>query len=504
MLDGIRVLQLGNEDWRKIYQLPDNIKFFHIEVFEKIPKKPYDIVFIDRVLRDEEAELLKQVTKAYTLFITEGIELTAGMQDYYACRKGKRLTKGEIQNFLLKEVKNYFSKPYGEKFKLSNLAIAQEFSASVKWNGNYCVTMQGDFGEEFSQIAFWRNNIPVFKGQAIDLWLEYEKDSNVEIALSVTQFVRGTLSNVQQRWEFSEKDLDNVVVIDNQMESGPIFVSLMAKGKGKLKIVALHDRYSRRGHGHFLPGGERYVASNREEVFCYFDPGDRKPPLNVYFSGYKTMEGFEGYNMMKKMGGPFLLISEPRMEGGSFYMGSAEYEKIIPDIIQNYMAELGFSREQVILSGLSMGTYGALYYGCDILPHAMILGKPLASIGDVAANERLHRPGGFPTSLDVLSYLTGNTDESAIEKLNERFWQKFDQADWRKSKFIISYMIEDDYDSTAYNTLISHLKSEGVQLYGKGIHGRHNDETNSIVGWFVSQYEKTLKEDFSRRMKHKC
>ena len=66
------------------------------------------------------------------------------------------------------------------------------------------------------------------------------------------------------------------------------------------------------------------------------------------------------------------------------------------------MKELGFTRDQVILSGISMGSFGALYYGCDIMPHAMILGKPLASIGDVAANERLRRPGGFPTSLDVV------------------------------------------------------------------------------------------------------
>ena len=60
-------------------------------------------------------------------------------------------------------------------------------------------------------------------------------------------------------------------------------------------------------------------------------------------------------------------------------------------------------------------------------------------------------------------------------------------------------MIEDDYDSDAYNTLISHLDSEGVQVYGKGIHGRHNDDTNGIVRWFSSQFKKILTEDFGRR-----
>ena len=145
-----------------------------------------------------------------------------------------------------------------------------------------------------------------------------------------------------------------------------------------------------------------------------------------------------------------------------------------------------------------MGTYGALYYGCDIRPHAMILGKPLASIGDVARNERLHRPGGFPTSLDVLHYLTGAADRDAIALLNERFWDKFDGVDWGESKFVVSYMIEDDYDSTAYDTLISHVKSDGVQVYGKGIHGRHNDATSAIAGWFKSQYDQILCNDFGR------
>jgi accessory secretory protein Asp2 len=61
-------------------------------------------------------------------------------------------------------------------------------------------------------------------------------------------------------------------------------------------------------------------------------------------------------------------------------------------------------------------------------------------------------------------------------------------------------MIEDDYDPSAYQTLLEHLSSSGVQVYGKGLHGRHNDNTGGIVGWFTSQYENVLKEDFGRRM----
>ncbi len=500
MSEAIRVLQLGKTDWSLSYELPNYIDFTYSEQFESAPKTPYDLVFISRAITQEEEEALLSSTKAHCLYVIEGTYMNESLEHFIACKCGKYLVEDEIQRFLLQEARNYFPKPYGEKFQIGRIAVAQGFSGSISWNGNYSVALEGEYGDDFEQIVYWRNNIPIFEGQAIDFWLEYKKDPEVEIQLVVTQFQPRSLSGIQQKSVFTEEQLKNIVTFDNQMPTGPVFVSIMARGKGKLEIIALHDRYSRRGHGLFLPGGQRYVTKNREEIFYYFDPGDMKPPLNVYFSGYKTMQGFEGYYMMRKMGCPFLLIAEPRLEGGCFYMGEEEYETAMVDIIKEHLEKLGFTNEDLILSGLSMGTYGALYYGCDLLPHAMILGKPLANIGNVALNERLHRPGGFPTSLDMLHYIAGNTDAEAIQALNDRFWNKFRAADFKKSKFVVAYMIEDDYDMTAYNNLISNLKSEGVQVYGKGIHGRHNDATGPIASWFKSQYEQILTNDFSRRI----
>ena len=151
------------------------------------------------------------------------------------------------------------------------------------------------------------------------------------------------------------------------------------------------------------------------------------------------------------------------------------------------------------MSGISMGSCGALYYGCDIRPHAEIVGKPLVNLGNIAANERLLRPGGFPTSLDALRYLTGEEGSRGVLNLNRKFWRKFDGADWNHTKFIVSYMLEDDYDPEAYATLLEHLQTGGVQVYGRGIHGRHNDNTSAIVQWFSYQYRKVLQEDFDRK-----
>jgi len=496
----VQILQLGDKDWNEIYTLPENVTLDYAEEFAEPPEKAYDMFFLDRDLLEEEIELVCRSAKAYTLFITCNVHIRGRMRWLCRSKKAQRIAGENIQRFLTEESKYYFPKPYGEKFQLGDVAIAHGFTGNVRWNGNQNILLEADFGEEFRQVAYWRYNKPMPKGEVADFWLEYDKDPTVQIVLEMTLFASGTAADILERKELNEQALKRIVRLESSRGDGTLFVSVKAKGRSRLWLTALHKRLSRGCHGYFLPGGERYVTSRREEAFCYFDPGDLKPPLNVYFSGYKTLQGFEGYFMVKTLGCPFLLISEPRLEGGSFYMGSEEYEQIYVDMIRRHMDELGFTSDQVILSGLSMGTFGALYYGCDIRPHAMIVGKPLASIGNVAANEKHLRPGGFPTSLDILRFQCSGSEEENIEKLNEKFWEKFEKTNWSHSKFAVAYMLEDDYDTDAYTTMLSRLQSDGVQAYGKGIHGRHNDDTTGIINWFLNQYKKILREDFGRRM----
>ena len=88
-------------------------------------------------------------------------------------------------------------------------------------------------------------------------------------------------------------------------------------------------------------------------------------------------------------------------------------------------------------------------------------------MGNVARNERILRAGGFATSLDILMKNYDNLSDEAIEQLNNRMWDRFDSADWSHTKFIISYLYEDDYDPDGYPSILSHLKSSGVEVYGK-------------------------------------
>lgn len=359
--------------------------------------------------------------------------------------------------------------------------------------------LEGNFGDTFSQIVFWKSNIPVFDRQNIDLYFEHRRTGSVEVKLHVYKFYNGSVGDIQRVWEFSQDELDGIVTIDNDELEGPLFVSVLAKGQGTLEVISLHDRYSRQNIGYFLPGGERIISSQGEEIFTYLDKGDCKPPLAIYFSGYRKQEGFEGYNMMRKLGCPFMLITDPRLEGGAFYIDNADLEEKLFNNIKKTINEMKFKKSDVIISGMSMGTFGSLYFGSKLGPHALILAKPLTELGVVAENERLLRPGVFPTSLDLLLKNYGSLSKKSVEEFDKRMWEKFDKADWSHTKFIASYLYEDDYDTDGYKNILEHLKSEGVEVYGKGSHGHHNDNHESVVGWFLSQYRLILEEDFNRK-----
>ena len=502
-MNKINILYVGWDDWTQKYQVPEYVT---IENYISSSRKTADahvtvadIVILDRTIGKFDKRYLQKATRGHCLFATENVELTDEVTaQFYEGKMGQRLYTGDVQAFLDEEADKYFGYSYGEKFYPKALVVSQFFHGKIRNSGSYNMQLEGNFGEDFTQIAYWRYNIPVAEDQFIDLFLEYQKKGTVELQLKVVEFYRGSVEDIRRIWVFEEKDLQDVVTIGGEKESGFVFISILAKGSGELTIVSLHDRHSRIDRGYFIPGGEREVTSKREEIFTYFEKGDLKPPLAVYFSGYRTQEGFEGYYMMRSFGCPFLLFTDPREEGGAFYIGDKEYEKKIVSTIRSKMKELGFSRNEVVFSGASMGTFGALYYGSDIMPRALLLAKPLTNLGNVAKNERIVRTDGFGTSIDLLRKNYGSLDEDAIEEFNQRLWKKFGKADWSGTEFIISYLYEDDYDPDGYQDILKHLKSSGVQVYGKGSHGRHVDNSASVMAWFRSQYDNVLQEDFHR------
>ena len=499
----ISLLHVGIKNTIEKYPLEDKVTWKHVmpAEYEQMSQKERDAYQV-LLMEEEYPEVVEHPERvpAYSLIFVQGqVAPTLRTQEMIRKCGGVLLEEYQVPSYFANLSGAYYSGQYGSKFHTKDIQFTFQSHHPIAYEGNERAVVQGNFGEQFTGICSWRTNIPVEPGEALELWLEYTKSPQVEMELRVYYILSGT-TYIKRTVTLSQADLssDKPVQLPVDQERILIAVSLEAKGKGELKLGNLHYRYSHLGDGTMIRGGQKAQDSGRNEFYSYFNPGDFKPPLAVYFSGYRTAEGFEGYNIMKSLGCPFLLIGDPRLEGGAFYMGSEEFELKVENCIRATLGQLGFTNEQLIISGISMGSTGAIYYGAKLLPHTIIVGKPLLNIGSIAENEKIHRPGGFPTSLDVLKMLTGGIGPKEVEQANAHMWNRVEQADFSRTSFAISYMREDDYDRTGYQDLIAHLSGKKVFIYGKGMTGRHNDNTGGVVEWFMARYRHVLKDSFGR------
>lgn len=466
---------------------------------EKILK--YDVILIDNISKVSIVglDILTKIADPYRILVNEKkYNISTVEINNFIKRFKVRKFNFDNKDYLCKILnKSFFKKHYGERINVQELQVTNNFIGSIEFHGKSYLELTGDFGSDFSQVAYFCFNRPQKNNIVIELWPEFQKDDSVKIQYRVQSILSGSVDEIINEQIFSEKDLEDNIYIENEHDCY-LFISIFAKGSGSLKLGHTHYRLSRNELGILTLGGEVIRDRRRQELLVYFEPGDMKPPLNIYFSGIRFAEGFEGYAMLKDLESPFMLISDPRLDGGAFYFGSEELEEKLLNKINENMQYLGFNKNQIIMSGLSMGTFGALYYGARIEPHAIIIGKPLASIGTIAKNQRFLAPDVFPTSLDIVRYNVGELSIEATNKLDDRFWSLFNNAKLDNTKIVSSYMLDDDYDRTAHYDIVESLKNKKAVVIGKGFSGRHNDNSSAIIFWFLEQYKNILENDFGR------
>ncbi|MBM7636167.1 accessory Sec system protein Asp2 [Streptococcus saliviloxodontae] len=524
----MKILQIGDHSWNADLDLPDDLEWLYcpsheVDSFladlrqtelEKLLAKQapsqdtvemptvrlhFDGILLTSEVAESSLEGLVDTVEAYALFHLPGLTFTSFNR--FGIFKRKVLTElpveagpQETMQFLYL---NLFESQYGAKLKIPDIDPNPNFDGQVYYEGHVAACFEGNFGEDYQSLFTYRYNLSSFP-VSLELWQEYIKEGDCQIEIEIVPFVRGSLYEMLPPIRLREDDMVEPYVLEANETVGFYAVTIFAKGQGLLKFGPMHWRYSRMGLGRFVLGGQRFNDQKRQELIYYFNPGDLKPPLNVYFSGFRAAEGFEGFFMMKSFKAPFILIGDPRLEGGGFYSGSQELEDQMRRAIKDSLDYLGFDSHQMILSGLSMGTYGALYYASDFNPYGVVIGKPFANVGDVALGMKLKRPYEFETIGDVLRNIEGGIDQGSVERLNQRFWDRFDQSEFPSTKFAIAYMEQDDYDGTATEKLLENLSDKGAHIYTKGYEGRHNDNSPAINRWFKRQYRNMLKEGFDR------
>ncbi|HGQ1533859.1 TPA: accessory Sec system protein Asp2 [Streptococcus pneumoniae] len=508
MSKNYKILQIGIDNWAHYYEIPEKMDWYYF-----CPNSPLALrkmmemnsITNFHAILVEDGQYIRDLMhfvhhiEPYTLLYSQDFQTTdLGILDCLKKRCAQAVDFSDPQEFLNDLSTSLFGGGYGDKLFPYSIQVNPSFEGAISYQGFEYLALEGDFGDTFSQLAYWSYNIVVSKNLPIELWLEYEKQGNCELRLVIHKIWSGSVDGIFEEILVTENDLEQALIMENKEGDCYLAISVEARGQGILKIGSLHQRWSRKQFGKFVLGGNILHDSKRDEINYFFHPGDFKPPLAVYFSGFRLAEGFEGYWMMKDLGCPFLLFSDSRIQGGAFYLGSDELENKVKQTIQYYLDYLGLTSKDLILSGLSMGTFPSLYYGAAFEPRAVIVGKPLANIGTIARRGRLEAPGVFNTGFDLLRHHTGGVSFQHMEDLDQRFWNAFKKADFTQTTFGLSYMKDEDMDNHAYEQLVDYLCHTGVKILSKGTAGRHNDDTNTNVVWFLHFYRMVLEADFGR------
>ena len=503
-----KILQIGIDNWAHHYDIPENMDWYYF-----CPNSPLALCKMMEMnsitnfhaILVEDGQYIRDLLpfihhiEPYTLLYSQDFKTTdLAIIDLLKKRCAQAIDFSDPQQLVNDLSTSLFGGGYGDKLFPSTIQIRSSCRGTISYQGFDNVNLEGNFGDSFQQIAYWPDNFIVYKNFPIELWLEFEKQGNCEFRFVIRKIWAGAVDDFFEEKIYNESELKKAIVVDNEEIDVFLSVSIEARGCGSLTLGNLHQRWSRRQFGKFFLGGNILHDKNRDEINYFFHPGDFKPPLAVYFAGYRPAEGFEGYFMMKNLGCPFLLFSDPRLEGGAFYLGSEELENKIKETIQYYLDYLGLTSKDLILSGLSMGTFPSLYYGAAFEPRAVIVGKQLANIGTIARRGRLEAPGVFNTSFDVLKHQTGGVSYQHMDDLDQRFWNTFKKADFTQTTFGLSYMKDEDMDSRAYDQLVEHLCYTGAKILSKGTSGRHNDDTATNVAWFLHFYSMVLGSEFGR------
>ncbi|MBF0780165.1 MULTISPECIES: accessory Sec system protein Asp2 [unclassified Granulicatella] len=509
-----KILHIGSVEWQENIHVPDNISWYDVRpdeihtipitkfVEEKRGKKiinkevpeVYDVVILSDYFVTGDLTYIEETVNAYAVVCQYGFQHAPELTAFFKKKMPQPLHMDSPQQVVDIIHKNFFNGQYGSKLPISSIDISPNFKGNMHYEGSAYLSLTHQFGQDLSPICFWKYNVMLDKNVAMEIWLEYMCEHTCEIELHVQLIAMGG-NEVIKEWTLHQEDMQNPTIFDEK-DGGYLSFSLWVKGEGTIQIGALHHRFSNLTYGQFILGGQRYSDEKRQEFIYYFNPGNLKPPLNIYFSGFRPAEGFEGYWMLKSLGHPFLLFGDPRLEGGAFYMGSPEFEQKILSVIQECLTYLNFSNKDMILSGLSMGTFGALYYGSQCSPYAIIIGKPLVNVGSIAGVAQKLRPNEFHTSFDVLKLHTGGISQEHIKQLDERFWTHFSSSTFQNTMIATSYMKHDDYDPSAYYNMIERVGHQSIKIYGNGWIGRHNDNSAAITNWFFTQYKEIIKRDF--------
>ncbi len=483
----MNVLQLGAQNWADKYKIPNEIAW-NYNTYPQAGIKRFDLVIITEGVQLEDnlwSKLQWQVPPYCVLYspFAEKDLSEAGL-NFINCQEARQIVE-DPQELINQLPVRYFPGQSGMRIPPTNILL-NSVDSTLLDGGHLRVTVNSD---RWVKIGNYRQQIYIDPNRLLKFNLEYNRKANVKVRLRFFIQEDGGDGNLANNYllDFSENNEEQLLPLKPADMRRFTSASIEVMGKGQVTIGMLHSRWSRAGKGEFLPGGRRLIdPATGADIAYYFNPGDLRPPLHVYFSGARELEGFEAYPLFRRNHTPTLLFTDPRLAVGQFYTGEAIESQIKATIIAT-LKKLGFNRQQLVMNGISMGTYPAIKLGAQLSAYAINVAKPTVNLGQVALRARLERPDEFDTIFDIDRQLVSSLTSEQLEQLDTKFWKLMNQTDLTKTRIYVGYMKNDDYDNLAIKRMQENAAIQNARLFvSKGFPGRHNDN-NAVVQWLVSR-----------------
>ena len=505
-----RIIHFGGQKLRISPAVEADYKYYHFEIAESISdrlvqfnrsldrdfNKSEDIIIFSQDFMPYLNQITLEKLPSYQIFYEQLADVNDADVKILALKGAQAIDLQNHGQQFFQHIQDYYArKAQGMSLDNSVVDIASRYRANVVKKGSSEFMIDGNFGSDYVQILQWKQGF-IWMG-SLNVYPEIDLDNT---GIDYFYRVYQQTDTGVKFWDIGpELHAKGGLIHDFGIYQEPLNFALFVKGVGRLRVGNIHVRRTLPDKD-FLAIGGRRITEDRiggRELGYYFNAGDLKPPLNVYFAGSRQAETFEGRWMMGGFGAPFILFVDPRLTNGAFYRGDGFEEKVIMTIEEKLTA-LGFDKTQLNIAGLSMGAYAALYYGARMQPHAILAGKPLANIGGLTINSRLTTPYGWDLAMNTVLLLKGKLTKENAQAIDQEFWDVFLSADFSKTTFAIAHMLNDT--DLPFQTIFDHLKTAYpmTKLVHKGIEGRHNDDSPGITNWFTKQFRGILTSDFGR------
>ncbi|WP_368904303.1 accessory Sec system protein Asp2, partial [Staphylococcus haemolyticus] len=250
-----RILQVGGKDLEPLFDskkgvewdyLDDALFTFdsgYIEAVKSIIKAfgNFDLVFVQSAYSPELMDLLRVVATPHNTVIdaqmwSPNYDAEPLIQHKFV-KKLNYQTEEDLHHQLLAVT---FPGQYGDRVSPIKTTVNPHFQGTYKYEGNKSLVLEGDFGTSFKPIVTWIQSLVSDEDKVNELWPEYSLEGDVEIEYTFRLSPFGSTEYPDTTLRFEHKDLNQPIQLPLRTTQMNVSVSLKAKGKGKLRIGAIH------------------------------------------------------------------------------------------------------------------------------------------------------------------------------------------------------------------------------------------------------------------------